>query len=93
VVILGRRSERLRALATDSASDRNIHPSLRTLEIQAEIKNTLIERMQKLIGDLEYKAYLNGGWRMFQGNPNAAPGESCTAMFARYGGGDSRRAC
>jgi hypothetical protein len=53
---------------------------------QAEIKSALIERMQKLMGDPEYQAYLNGSWRVFQGKPNAAPGESCMAMFTKQQG-------
>jgi hypothetical protein len=53
---------------------------------QAEIKSALVERLQKLAGDPKYQDYLNGSWRVFQGQPNAAPGESCLAMFAKQQG-------
>jgi hypothetical protein len=50
-----------------------------------QIQRVTIEDLKRL-SDPQYQKYLRGNWEVFQGKQNAAPGESCIAMFTRQKG-------
>jgi hypothetical protein len=53
--------------------------TLKLLELQ-------LRERQKLAKDPKYQAFLKGAWEFFPGNNDAAPGESCAALFWKKDG-------
>lgn len=45
-----------------------------------------MDKRQQMEADPEYQRYKQGSWQFFKGNPNALPGDSCTALWTKEGG-------